>query len=154
MSHELRGTVGTILLCSEQALAELPDDLDLASEIRSSMEILQEQAQESVQLINATLEMYGSEARQAHPVEQDVEVGKLANDVAREISLAWKKSGVEIVWRLPAELPNLRTDPVKLKMILKNLVANAVKYTERGTVAIDVCVDGDGVQLSVSDTGI
>ena len=52
------------------------------------------------------------------------------------------------------ELPALRTDAVKLRMILKNLVSNAIKFTERGAVRVTANRSGDRVRLTVSDTGI
>ena len=50
-------------------------------------------------------------------------------------------------------LPLLHTDPAKLKVILKNLVSNAVKFTEKGSITVDVRSHNDGVEFSVMDTG-
>jgi signal transduction histidine kinase len=59
-----------------------------------------------------------------------------------------------MVWDLPSDLPQLHTDPIKLKVVLKNLIANAVKFTERGSVTVRAERHDGGVQFDVSDTGI
>ena len=59
-----------------------------------------------------------------------------------------------IEWHLAAEVPALRTDAVKVRMVLKNLVSNAIKFTERGAVHVTADRVGDRVRLTVSDTGI
>jgi signal transduction histidine kinase/DNA-binding NarL/FixJ family response regulator len=152
MSHELRGTINTMLLCSESALAELPDNVP--SEIQDALELLRDQARESADLINATLEMHGLEAGHAQQEEQEISVTDLMNAIAQEISRTWTQPGPHLVWQVLPALPPVCTHPIKLKMILKNLITNAIKYTEHGTVGIDVRVDGDGILFSVSDTGI
>jgi signal transduction histidine kinase len=61
--------------------------------------------------------------------------------------------GVELAWRIPAPLPTLQTDPAKLRIVLDNLVNNAIKFTVRGAITIDVRSDGHRVELVVADTG-
>jgi len=51
-------------------------------------------------------------------------------------------------------VPPLDTDPVKLKVVLKNLIVNAVKFTEKGDVIVAAQARDGGVELSVTDTGI
>ena len=59
-----------------------------------------------------------------------------------------------MIWEIAPDLPPLHTDRVKLAMVLKNLVGNAVKFTEQGAVSVNACADNGGVEFSVSDTGI
>ena len=47
-----------------------------------------------------------------------------------------QKPGVSVTWHVAPRLPSLYTDPLKLKVVLKNLVANAVKFTDHGDVGI------------------
>ncbi len=151
MSHELRGTLGTVLLGSEDLLSSPPDVLPV--EARQTLEIIWQQTRESADLIEATLEMYGSEAGRREPKVQ-ISVADLVQDVLREVTLVGKKADTDLQWRIAEEVPRLRTEPTKLKMILKNLVANALKFTERGVVGVDVDRSDDRVCFSVRDSGI
>jgi signal transduction histidine kinase len=62
---------------------------------------------------------------------------------------------VELVFEEPAGIPALHTDQGKVAQILRNLVSNALKFTERGEVRVSAAMDGDStVVFSVADTGI
>lgn len=68
-----------------------------------------------------------------------------------------KEKGIELIVDIPDALKPLKTDPEKLRDILHNLIGNAIKYTERGHVIINVKMDPqtkEAVQIDVSDTGI
>jgi signal transduction histidine kinase len=76
----------------------------------------------------------------------------------------WGKDGVALEWSVPADLPVVALDAPKLVTVLRNLVHNALKFTERGRVAVHAHLDvahpdagGDGsdrLVVTVADTGI
>ena len=57
-------------------------------------------------------------------------------------------------WDIAAPLPTVLTDPAKLKIVLKNLIHNAIKFTERGSVTVSAVHRLGGVEFTVEDTGI
>jgi len=61
---------------------------------------------------------------------------------------------VAFVWNPSPRLKPIRTDRTKLKVIIKNLLANAIKFTDAGTVTISAVARSGGVELTVSDTGV
>jgi signal transduction histidine kinase len=61
--------------------------------------------------------------------------------------------GVALAWQIAPDLPPLTTDPRKLKLVLKNLISNAVKFTEAGMVTVGVTADATGHVFDVCDTG-
>jgi signal transduction histidine kinase len=152
MSHELRNTVFAIGGCSEMLLDALRhpgsnDPVRLAQTIG-------DRARESLQLIQAALEMTRSEVRPVQSDERELSFDDLIEPLRHELDGLCSDRALAIDWDAAAGLPALRTDSVKLRMILKNLVSNAIKFTERGAVRVSATRAGDRVRLTVSDTGI
>jgi signal transduction histidine kinase len=65
----------------------------------------------------------------------------------------FQQSGLQLECRTDPELPTVNTDPNKLKVVIKNLIGNAIKFTEKGKIVVDVQAKGEGVEIAVSDTG-
>jgi signal transduction histidine kinase len=65
-----------------------------------------------------------------------------------------EQSGLAFEWRIPVPLASLLTDRLKLKIVLKNLVDNAIKFTREGKVSVVAEARAGGVEFCVSDTGI
>src|SRR5205823_6581927 len=65
------------------------------------------------------------------------------------------KSGLELITRVPSDLPTLRSDRQKVKQIVVNLLSNALKFTQKGSIIIRATVSGGRcVTIEVIDTGI
>ena len=58
------------------------------------------------------------------------------------------------MWQVEEELPPIYTDPGKLKVVVKNLIGNAVKFTKAGSITVSAHSHTGGVEISVTDTGI
>jgi signal transduction histidine kinase len=78
----------------------------------------------------------------------------LIAEVKAETQGVWERSPLTFVWNVADKLPPLRTNPGKLKMVIKNLIGNAVKFTEQGSVVVEAHSQQEGIAISVSDTGI
>jgi len=152
MSHELRNTVFAIGGCSEMLVDALRRQQ--SSEPERLAKVIGERARESLQLIQAALEMTRSEVRPAQPDEREVALVELLEPLRREIDFLCDGRALAIEWQLAPDLPPLRTDAVKLRMVLKNLVSNAIKFTERGAIRVQADRDGPCVRVTVSDTGV
>ena len=59
-----------------------------------------------------------------------------------------------MVWRVNPILPVIHTDPWKLKVIVKNLIGHAMKFTEEGEVKVNAQASREGVEIRAEDTGI
>jgi signal transduction histidine kinase len=152
MSHELRNTLGVIIMLSELVQQDLSQQLQ--AEHRQAMQLMHERATESLQLIQATLELTRSEATPAHTDTEEICVADLVDQVACDTALPPQKAALRIDWQVAAALPALHSDPVKLKMVLKNLVGNAIKFTEQGTITLAVAAENGDIRFSVTDTGV
>jgi signal transduction histidine kinase len=148
MSHELRTPVSVILGYTEM-IAEGPDRSDRAAILqrirRSGLELLE--------LIEETLDLGRLEAGQDPPRFEDVAVPEMFAELVAEFRAMTSLEDVAIRWQGPDQLV-IRSDPRKLRMILKNLLGNALKFTSHGEVVLE-CATHDGTVLFiVRDTGV
>ncbi len=153
MSHELRTPLSILLgyndLLREEAFGPLlPAQVDILQRMDSS-------ARELFELINATLDFSRLETGQVPLQLEDVEPAELIQDIRAEMQDGReKKPAVSYQWDIAPGLPRLRTDRAKTKVVLKNLISNAVKFTDQGHVAIGVATCDGGIKFTISDTGI
>ncbi len=85
---------------------------------------------------------------------ESFDVRLIAAGVCDELRPSAEEKGIELRRTTAAALPSLRSDPVLVRLILLNLVGNAIKFTARG--AVDISVDGtaDGCRIAVKDSGV
>jgi len=86
-------------------------------------------------------------------VLEPVSIALLIDNLSREVAALPPIPGVAFESDVPTGLPPIFTDALKLRMILKNLVDNARKFTEKGRIAVSASAVNGGVELAVSDTG-
>jgi signal transduction histidine kinase/CheY-like chemotaxis protein len=152
MSHELRTPLNVIIGYNELVLEGAFGELKL--EQKEPLRRIGRSAVELLELINMTLDVSRLEAGRL-PVElKEFGLAELLAQVQAETQELQAKSGLLFQWQLPPQLPRLHTDQLKLKVVLKNLIANAVKFTEQGSVTVEAQPRNGGVEISVADTGI
>jgi anti-sigma regulatory factor (Ser/Thr protein kinase) len=81
-------------------------------------------------------------------------VAELLAEVQAELQGLCEQVRLSCRWQVATDLPPLYTDPGKLKVVIKNLVNNAVKFTPEGSVTITAEEQDGGVEIRVADTGI
>ena len=152
ISHELRTPLNVILGYTEMLL-----DHEVTTD-RSEHDRLVIRARHAacslLQLVDSVLDLGKLDAGK---VPVDVERLALADWLAeqRDRDRMPVHEGVRVVWHVPPTLPTIRTDPAKLRIVLDNLVNNAIKFTSRGTITVGArqLVDRDAVEIVVEDTG-
>jgi len=155
MSHEIRTPMNAIIGMTRLALRRNAD-----SGLHSYLTKIDNAAQSLLSIVNDILDYSKIEAGKME-LEQIAfsldEVLNNLNDIVREKA---EQKGIEIIFAMNKETPHyLKGDPLRLGQILINLVNNAIKFTEKGEVIVEVKVEegsGDSrrVRFSVSDTGI
>ena len=152
MSHELRTPLSVILgygsLLVEGMLGSLSE------EQVHSLRRINNSARELLDLITAILDVSRLEAGRLPMEIQRVEVPTLLEEIKAETEAERERVDLIYTWTMQGDLPPLYTDPGKLKIVLKNLIRNAVKFTEAGSVTVEAQGLCGGVEVSVSDTGI
>jgi len=151
MSHELRNLLSAILGYNEILREELGD---LASaEVREALERQALVARQSLEVIGVTLEL----SRGGVPTsrsEEPLDPLRILDELQSEYSLRALPQNVVLRWDLSPDLPSISADPVKLKMILRNLIDNGLKFTPQGEVCVRVRPRLDELIFEVCDTGI
>src|SRR5262249_30025550 len=113
-----------------------------------------EQGRELLELVNTTLDMSRLEAGRVPLAVEEVDVADLLGDIERETEVVRRLPAGEVRREVADALPRLRTDAVKLKVVIKNLVLNAIKFTDEGSVAVRAGARDRGLEIAVSDSGI
>jgi len=152
MSHELRTPLNIIIgyqemLLDEQVSHPTPEQVSILQRLGQSARQLHE-------LISALLDVSRLEAGRLPVEEKTVHVAELVQDIEVETRGLRDTTNLSFTWNVDAQLPPILTDPLKLKIILKNLIGNAVKFTPTGGVTIDVHARDGGVEIAVADTGV
>ena len=156
MSHELRTPLNAIIGYSEM-LQEDAADLG-AEQFTEDLGRINAAGKHLLELINAVLDLSKIEAGKMELYLETFEVGGLVRDIAAVIQPLAAKNANRLELRGPDEAGTMRADQTKVRQALFNLLSNACKFTDRGTVSLAVSREtADGremVMFRVSDTGI
>ena len=156
VSHELRTPLNAIV--GYNSLARDGVYGEMSEPLRGVHDRIAAAADHLLGLVNDVLDLSKIEVGRMAVDPQPVNIGSVVDAVATVIEpmASAKRLHVDVV--VGRDLPELRTDPGHVRQILLNLVANAVKFTEKGTVTIVArrqdADQGDGVVVIVEDTGI
>ncbi len=154
MSHELRTPLNSIIGYAEVMLDGV--DGELPDEAMEDLEAIHESGKHLLSMINDILDLAKIEAQRLELDRQALPLDSVVEEVQRTTAILVKDKPVEIKAELPADLPPVYADHVRLRQILNNLLSNAVKFTNEGYVRITAqhVPDDNAVVISVEDTGI
>jgi signal transduction histidine kinase len=153
MSHELRTPLNHIIGYNDLVLDGTFGDLN--ADQADALERVQRSSRELLGMIDAVLNLCRLESGALEVESVRTDVAAVFSDVASETG-ARARSNPELAvrWELEPELPAIHTDPVKLKMVVRNLVENAIKFTRKGEVRVHAAPAPGGLEISVTDTGM
>ena len=149
LSHEIRTPMTGVI-----GMAELLLSTPLSEAQREYTEAMQRASNVLLKLLNDALDLARIEAGKLVLESAPFEVRSLVQDVERLQKNAAQSKGLSLVVQIDADVPaSLIGDAMRIRQVLFNLVNNAIKFTERGRIGIDVCWLGGYLWLDVSDTG-
>lgn len=153
MSHEFRTPLNSILSLSRMLLAGI--DGDLSSEQEKQVTFIQKAAVGLSDLVNDLLDLAKVEAGKIEVHPSPFEVSELFGTLRGMLRpLLVQGSSVSLTFEEPIGVPPLYNDEGKVAQILRNLVSNALKFTEQGEVRVTAVQTGHTVTFAVFDTGI
>ncbi|MEO0071715.1 MAG: ATP-binding protein [candidate division WOR-3 bacterium] len=148
LSHELR-TPLTAIKGYAETMEETADE-----SVRHYLNVIKRHTERLINLASDLLTLARLEAEGNKRNEEIVNIKEIVANVAAIFRHSAEKKGLKLVTIVPTELLELKGDSLQIEEALINLVDNAIKYTEKGSVTIAVNTSQDEVIISVVDTGI
>ena len=149
VSHDIRTPLNAIIGFSDlldQGVSDEAERRGYISSIRSSGKVL-------ARLVNDMLDLSKMECGKLEIIEEPTDVARLVREVVAACEIARSQKSLSLKTEI-GEVPPLSVDPQRIRQIMFNLLSNAYKYTDKGTVTVSVRWQEEGVlTLSVADTG-
>jgi CheY-like chemotaxis protein/anti-sigma regulatory factor (Ser/Thr protein kinase) len=153
MSHELRTPLNSSLILAK-LLADNKEG-NLTSEQVRFAETIFAAGNDLLALINEILDLAKIESGKMDVHPAPVPLSRVRATLLRTFEPMAAQKSLRFTANLASSLPpTLETDAQRLEQILKNLVSNAIKFTEKGEVVVDVAAEGERISFAVRDTGI
>jgi PAS domain S-box-containing protein len=156
MSHELRTPLNAVIMYSE-LLQEECEDRGLADFI-PDLEKIRLGGKHLLALVNGVLDLSKIEAGKMDLALEHFDIAKMVHEVVSTIEPLVVKRANRLEVRCPAEVGTMHADITKVRQVLFNLLSNACKFTENGTITLEISrareEDQDWALFGVSDTGI
>ena len=153
MSHELRTPLNAIIGYSEMLQEEAEEVGDEA--YLPDLQRVNAAGKHLLGLINDILDLSKIEAGRMDLYLEDFEVGQLVRDVEAIVQPLVEKNGNALVVSCPDDVGEMHADQTKVRQTLFNLLSNAAKFTDHGTISLTVQRESDDwISFAVTDTGI
>jgi len=166
MSHELRTPLNSLLILSQDLMRNKKENLD--EDQVESAEIIYNSGNDLLKLINEILDLSKIESGKVVLYPENMPIESIISGIKEKFKHVAEEKNIKLVIEKDKDLPReIFTDPQKLQQVLLNLVSNAVKFTDEGTVSVNITgkVDKNNIRreelhnerilaISIKDTGI
>jgi signal transduction histidine kinase len=151
ISHELRTPLNVIIGYTNMLLNEFAAE---SLERQRPLRRIYEQSLELLYLIQSMLDLNRLDAGRMPLVVEEFQLKDVLENLRMNLPLSWVKSGVELRWIVPEVRVVLHSDQRKIEMAVRNLIHNALKFTEKGSVTVSAELQAaSAVCFRVKDTG-
>ncbi|TMC68977.1 MAG: HAMP domain-containing protein [Chloroflexi bacterium] len=152
VSHELRTPMNAIIGYTKLMLDGL--DGELTGQQQTDLFRVAQAADNLLGLINGLLDLAKIEAGKMELNVEEVSITEVADEALELVRPHADEKGLQVTALIPLGLPTVWADRARVRQVLANMLANAVKFTERGSVSIAASAAEGWVTVSVADTGV
>lgn len=147
-SHEMRTPLTIIRGYAERLLKVVPDEKQ-----KSMINDVRESSVGLLDIVNKFLSVTTLEQKDAQFNKETFSLIELAQEVVTDLQMKAGDKKLTLAFNLPISLPSVLADRRRVKEVLVNLIANAIQYTDKGTVTISMEQSGSAVKTTIADTG-
>jgi signal transduction histidine kinase len=154
VSHELRTPVNVVMgyttMIKDCVLGEINSDQ------KDALGKIANRTNDLLRMINEILNAVTIDAGSTKALSEEVYLTNFMDELKSDFTTLVKTKETGLVWKYPVDLPIIESDRNKLKQIVQNLITNALKFTDQGTVTVSAYHDPEHkrVKFQVADTGI
>lgn len=151
-SHELRNPLHGIMNIAQTLLEK--DANTLSTENKTNLQLLIRISNHMSFMLDDLLDLVHLKEQKVQLQKVPLNIYSMATGVSETYRYMLKGKPVELLVKVPKDLPFVMADENRLIQIFSNLIHNAIKFTDNGTITIDAVVQGDKIVISIKDTGI
>jgi len=152
MSHELRTPLNSIIALSGVLTRKLKNSL--AEDEYKYLSIIEKNGRQLLSIINDILDLSRVESGKEEINISSFSISHLVDSIVESLDPIAAEKGLSITNAIPDDLPALMSDNTKCRHILQNIMSNALKFTEQGSIIISAKTTGSKLIITISDTGI
>lgn len=151
VSHELR----TPLTVIKESLAIVQDGSvgTVSSEQKDFLETARKNVERLSRLINDVLDFQKLESGHLELNRNEVDINAVAKETVQDFALVAQNKGLNLSLQADSSLPEINADHDKITQVLGNLINNAIKFSEKGTITVKTVKNKDRIRVSVQDEG-
>jgi len=152
MSHELRTPLNSIIGYTKLMLDGLEGDIN--EEQKNDLQTVYSNSRHLLELINGLLDVSRIEAGKTVLSYETFTISDLLSEVIPAIEQLAREKGLTLTYSVAPDIDNLYADKAKTRQVLINILGNAVKFTNEGSVKLNVAENDSDFVFSVADTGM
>lgn len=156
VSHEMRTPLNVLTALSEMMYfsPERYSDVPLPPELRRDVREIYRSSEHLIRLIDDVLDMAQIEAGRMRVEFEPVELDDIVTETLGMIRPLVRGKGIALRAELPKDLPPVLIDRDRVQQVLLNLLNNAQRFTERGSITVRAALEAEQIKVTVVDTGV
>jgi signal transduction histidine kinase len=151
MSHELRTPLGIVLGTADLLSSDLIEDRERAR----AWETLKRNGEQLRRVIDDVLDFSKVEANKLVVENIDFSINDLVSSIIEDFTALANAKNLKLHLIVPERIHDIvSADPVRVRQIISNLISNAIKFTDKGEISVEIRQDQGKITVRVTDTGI